>query len=128
MDKIEKLKILIVEDELPLLQALIDKFNKKGFTVVIAKNGDEGLASAFQEHPDLILLDLVMPRMGGMTMLERLRLDAWGKDVPVIILTNLSDNEAVSEAAKEFVFDYLVKADWKIDNIVEKVKEKLGVK
>lgn len=74
-------KILIVEDEESLLKTLGEKFTLEGFEVVKAQNGVEGLRVALQEHPDLILLDIVMPVMGGMEMLGKLRQDDWGKNV-----------------------------------------------
>lgn len=119
-------KILIIEDESTLLAALVDKFTQEGFTVLSAKDGQEGLNSARDKHPDIILLDIVMPIMDGITMLYEMRKDSWGKLVPVIILTNLSDAGKVAESISQGVYDYLVKSDWKLDDIVKKVKEKLA--
>lgn len=119
-------KILIVEDEPGLLNALVDKFTHEGFVVLSAKDGQEGLEVALPEHPDLILLDIIMPVMDGMTMLRDLRKDPWGKNVPVILLTNLSEAEKVAESLSQGVYYYLVKSDWKLEDIVKKVKEKLG--
>lgn len=118
-------KILIVEDERPLLKALEDKLTSEGFEVLSAVNGRDGLSTALEEKPDLILLDIVMPIMDGMEMLERLRNDDWGSDVPVILLTNLSEGERLTSALKEGVHDYLVKSDWKIEDVVIKIKEKI---
>lgn len=115
----------IVEDEVSLLEVLSDKFVKEGFNVLQAKNGDEGLKVALAEHPDIILLDIIMPVMDGMTMLKKLREDSWGKDAKVIILTNLSDNEKTAQALDGGSDDYLVKSDWKIEDVVKKVEEKL---
>ncbi|MEK7131286.1 MAG: response regulator [Patescibacteria group bacterium] len=120
-----KNKILIVEDDLELLEVLKKKFAMEKFEVLEAINGKTGLVEAFQHHPDLILLDIVMPVMDGMTMLKKLRADSWGKNVFVILLTNLSDESKVAEAMQHSVFDYLVKADWKIDDVVKKVRERL---
>ncbi len=120
-------KILIVEDELTLLRALASQFDKKDFIVIEAVDGQDGLEKALREHPDLILLDLVMPKMDGMSMLQKLREDSWGKDVKVIILTNLTDEEKVAEALKQESFDYLVKSDWNISDVLKKVKAKLGM-
>lgn len=120
-------KILIVEDETSLRGALRDKLCLEGFTVLEAKNGQEGLAVALREHPDLILLDIIMPVMDGMTMLYELRKDPWGKDVKIILLTNLSEAERVAESLRQGVYDYLVKSDWKLEDIVKKVKVKLGM-
>ena len=120
-------KILITEDERALREILQKKFSQeKDFEVLSAKNGEEGLELALSEHPDLILLDIIMPKMDGLTMLERLRRDAWGKTVPVIMLTNLSDELKVTEAIRRGSFDYLVKSDWNINDVVEKVKNRLA--
>lgn len=120
-----KNKILIVEDDIDLLEILIKKFVSEKFVVFQALDGQIGLEQAFRNHPDLILLDILMPVMDGMTMLKKLREDAWGKNVPVILLTNLSDEQKVAEAMQHGVYDYLVKADWKIDDVVSKVRAKL---
>lgn len=119
-------KILIIEDERTLLQALEQKFQSEGYDVISAKNGEEGLDVALSHHPDLILLDIVMPKMDGLSMLEKLRDDEWGKTAQVIMLSNLSDAEKVESATKYDVHDYLVKSDWKIQDVLKKVKEKLG--
>ncbi|MBT3690299.1 response regulator [bacterium] len=122
-----KKKILIVDDEAPLSKVLKDKFESTGFEVLTAKNGEEGLMKAVTQKPDLILLDIVMPRLDGMTMLKKLREDEWGKGVEVILLTNLSDNDKVRQALKNNVYDYLIKSNWKLEDLVIKVKEKLEV-
>lgn len=120
-----KNKILIVEDDLDLLEVLRNKFTIEQFEVAQAPDGKVGLEEALRNHPDLILLDIVMPVMDGMSMLKKLREDSWGKDVPVILLTNLSDEKKVAEGLKHGVYDYLVKADWNISDVVKKVKSKL---
>ncbi|MFA5022356.1 MAG: response regulator [Patescibacteria group bacterium] len=124
MKKLAK-KILIIEDEVSLLQALVDKFKIEKFLVISAKNGQDGLELAKEEKPDLILLDIIMPITDGINMLEQLRQDQWGKEVPVIILTNLNDIKKTSEAMASGVHDYLLKTDWKLDDVVKKVKERL---
>src|SRR3990167_6145262 len=121
----DKKTILIVEDEISLLNALRDKLTREGFSTLEAKNGEEGLEVALREHPDLILLDIVMPKMDGMTMLRKLREDLWGKSAKVIILTNLSDKEKMAEALEQKLHKYLVKSDWKIEDVVAKVREQL---
>jgi len=120
-----KKTILIVDDEPALLIALVDKFTRAGFTVIIAENGREGLKLAFKNHPDLILLDIIMPIMDGTTMLDKLRKDAWGKHAKVILLTNLSDPGKITKSLKRTVNGYLVKSDWKIKDVVKQVNEKL---
>lgn len=118
-------KILIVEDEKSLRVALADKFTREGFEILTAENGKEGLLSALENKPDIILLDIVMPIMDGMTMTSELRKDPWGKDAHVVFLTNLSDAGRVIESLDRSVTDYLVKSDWKINDIVDMVKGRL---
>jgi two-component system response regulator MprA len=117
----KKQSILIVEDEVSLRNALRDKFVREGFHVLEARDGVEGLEVALREHPDLILFDIVMPKMDGMTMLGKIRADAWGKSVKVIVLTNLSDVGIAYDS-----YDYLVKSDWKIEDVVATVRERLS--
>lgn len=121
-------KLLIIEDDKLLLRALLDSFTIEGLEVIVAKDGGEGLEKALEQHPDLILLDILMPKMNGMEMLKKLRKDSWGKSVQIIMLTNLSDKEKISEAVTEGISEYLVKSDTKIGYIVDRVKEKLQLK
>lgn len=123
----EKNKILIIEDELALLKILVEKFTREGFVVVQARDGLEGLEVAKKETPDLILLDVMMPKMDGLTMLGILRKEVWGKNLPVIMLTNLSDAKKVHEAMESGVYTFLVKTDWHINDVVAKVKETLKI-
>ena len=118
-------KILIVEDENSVRRILVDKFTSEKFEVLEAKNGKIGLELALSEHPDIILLDVMMPVMDGITMLKKLRLDSNIQKIPVILLTNLNDGENINEVMNLGVYDYLVKADWKLEDVVKKVKEKL---
>jgi two-component system response regulator AdeR len=120
-------KILIVEDETPLRTALADVFSHKNCTVLVAANGKDGLELALSEKPDIVLLDLIMPIMTGTEMMQELRKDAWGAQVPIIILTNLSANtpdqvRSMLEGAPEL---YLIKSDWDIHDIEKKVEEVL---
>ncbi len=124
-EQLKQQSILIVDDEISLLNALRDKLTHENFVTLEAKNGEEGLALALSAHPDLILLDIVMPKMDGMTMLKKLREDAWGKNVKVIMLSNLSDMKNVVDAIQQESYDYLVKSDWKLEDVVTKVREKL---
>ena len=118
-------KILIVEDEVSMRNALRDKLTREGFVVSETKNGQEGLETALREHPDLILLDIIMPVMDGLTMMKKLREDAWGKDAKVIVLTNLSDMEKVAEAIEQGSFEYLVKSDCNLEDNVKKIHKDL---
>jgi DNA-binding response OmpR family regulator len=123
-----KKSILIVEDEETLLRALSEKLEREGFAVYKAINGEEGLRMAMENTPDLILLDLVMPRVDGMQMLNELRMAAWGKKIPIMILSNLSDERRVAESMEQGVHDYLIKTDWSLQEVVKKVRTKLGQK
>lgn len=127
MTKEKKYSVLIVEDETALLEVLEDHFTREGFEIFVAKDGKVGLDMALKKQPDIILLDIIMPIMDGIMMLELLRKDKKCKDIPVIMLTNLSDASRVEEARKQGVYDYLVKSDWKLDDVVKKVKEKLNI-
>lgn len=118
-------KLLIIEDETALAQVLEDRFAQEGFEVRTAGDGQIGLETAVAWRPNLILLDIVMPKMDGMTMLHKLRATPEGKDVMVILLTNLSDTEDVYEAMANGVFDFLVKSHWNIDELVHEVQMKL---
>lgn len=120
-------KILIVEDELPLLKIMTDRFSEQNFMVLTAQNGADGLQLALREHPNLILLDINMPVMNGIAMMEKLREDAWGSTVPVMILTNINDSASISTCLKYKIAKFYMKADWKLDDVVSEVKEKLPV-
>lgn len=130
MPGIKKLnkKILIVEDDAILLSALADDLALAGFEVIKAPDGEAGLAAARREQPDLILLDIIMPKMDGVTMLKKLRRDKKSVAIPVILLTNLSYDKEVEEAIKHGATDFLVKANWKLEEVVKKVKQRLGLK
>lgn len=118
-------KILIVEDEESLLEALETKLKIAGFSTLRAKDGEQGLEVAKEESPDIILLDIIMPKMDGLTMLKHLRKDEKTKEIPVIILTNLVEGEKIEEAMANGTTDYLIKSNWKIEDVVKKIKERL---
>lgn len=121
-------KILIIEDELPMLKALSEKFSREGFSVLEARDGKEGLQMALEKKPDLIVLDLFMPVMDGKEMMQKLRKDSWGKKVPIIILTNLNpDDKTLNEILASGPAYYFVKSKWKLEDLVGKVKKELEV-
>jgi DNA-binding response OmpR family regulator len=121
----QKNKILIVEDETSLLDVLADKFKREGFLVYKAQDGQEALEIVKKQKPDLVILDVIMPSMDGLTMIKKLREDKWGNVVPVLILSNLSDPEQINEAKEWGAVDYLVKSNWGLDDVVLKVKQTL---
>jgi DNA-binding response OmpR family regulator len=118
-------KILIVEDEEILLTALSEELKGQGFNVLGAHDGVEGVEMAIAEKPDLILLDLVMPRLDGIGALTQMKENAEIKDIPVVILTNLSDYDKVSDALTLGATDYLVKANYRLEELVNKIKSVL---
>ncbi len=119
--------ILIVEDEQPLLKALDEVISQAGFTTLTAADGKEALSTALKKHPDLILLDLLLPKMGGMQVLEKLRQDEWGKHVDVIILSNMHETSLIADAMFYKIHTYLVKSDIDIGQVVKKIKQTLNV-
>jgi len=128
---VENKKILVVDDDKSLQEVLKIKLTNEGFEVAAASNGKDGLEKALKEHPDLILLDLIMPEMTGQEVLTELHKDSWGKTAPVIILTNVSDPIKMAQTEEQSVgnatlFDYVIKSDSSLDKVVEKIKQKLG--
>ncbi len=101
--------------------------DNEGFDIVEAADGESGLKKALEISPDLILLDLMMPKIDGLEVLRRLREDKRGKKTKVIILTNLTDVDKAEEAAMNGVYDYLCKVDWSLEDLVIKVKKSLSL-
>lgn len=125
-DKISK-TILVVEDEPDMRHALVESLRHEGFEALEASNGGEGLEEAISRRPDLIILDILMPKMDGMEMMKKLRqYNIWGRKVPIILLTNLSANDKIIQRIVEDQPSYyFVKSDWKIPNVIEKIREML---
>lgn len=123
----DKKRILIVEDEESVQKAISDALTNQEFATLVANDGEKGLEISLREHPDLILLDILMPKMDGMIMLKKLREDEWGKSVPVIILTNVNPttSSVINSVLANNPAYYLVKSDVKLEGIIEKVKEVL---
>jgi len=117
-------KILIVEDSKPYLWLMSQEFEKAGFEVITAEDGEQGLKAVQEEKPNLVLLDISMPKMDGITMARKAK--ELNINVPIIFLTNLSDVKYISEAT-EMATEYIVKSDVNIDEIVRRVKQKLKI-
>jgi CheY-like chemotaxis protein len=117
--------ILIVEDDTSGARALSEKLGREGYEIFFARDGHDGLESALEKHPDLVLLDIIMPRMDGLTMLKELRLDEWGRDVPVILLTNLNDDKSITAGKESGVRDYLVKTNWTMSDLLDVIRLRL---
>jgi len=121
-----KKKVLIVDDNNDLTTVLVEKLNFSGFDALGADNGEEGLKKALDFHPDIILLDLVMPKMGGIDMLKKLREDPWGKNARVVILTLMEQVNYMAEAMESNILGYLVKTNYSLDEIVQKIQDILS--
>lgn len=118
-----KKKILIVDDEPMILNAYRDHLEREGYDVDVAHDGIEGLDKLKQSKPDLVLLDIIMPVMDGITMLENLRAIKGMDSLPVVFLTNLNTPESVAKALKVGSTQYLVKVNYSLDDLSKKVKE-----
>lgn len=110
-NEINMAKVLIAEDEKDLLELYIQAFQDDGFETIAAENGEEGLVRALEVHPDIILIDIQMPKMNGIEMLKKLREDPWGKLVPVVMLTNLIGTHEISDSMHLKINRYIIKSD-----------------
>jgi len=120
--------VLVVEDNEALSGIMNDALVSEGYKVILAHNGAEALQIAFDTHPDIILLDLTLPLMGGMDVLRSLRLDEWGKLVPTIIFTNKDTNESIMNAVREYAQAYFIKSVTPLKTIMSTVSELLNGK
>ena len=114
-------KVLIVEDEEVLAKVLREKFTDEGYGTEIAKDGDEGSAMVKKSKPDIVLLDLILPKKHGLVILEEIKNDPETKDIPVVVLSNLAEDDNIKKALELGASDYFVKAQHPIGEIVEKV-------
>lgn len=115
-------KILFIEDESALQKALGDTLSKEGYKMISALDGEIGLRLAKSEKPDLILLDLILPRMNGFEVLRALKEDEGTKDIPVIVSTNLEEIENVEKVLSLGATTYLLKANYSLEDILEKIR------
>lgn len=118
-------QVLLVEDDSFLANIYKTKFELEDFKVTVAGNGELGLKEAKKKKPDIILLDILLPKMDGFTVLEQLKQDSDLKDVPVILLTNLGQKDDVKKGLELGAKDYLIKAHFKPSETVEKVRNVL---
>ncbi len=115
-------RILVIEDDRFLRKAAEAALRRHGYTVLTAADGQTGLQVAQAEHPDLVLLDLIMPGMQGFEVLKLLKEDASTTSIPVIILSNLGQDADVKRALEAGAVDYLIKANLALDMLVERVR------
>ena len=120
-------KILLIEDEDVLQQTMAEYLTAEKFEVVGAMDGQIGLEMAQKESPDLILLDIILPKLDGFSVLEEIKKNEKTKNIPVILLTNLESMENIQKAFEKGVVAYLIKADFKLEEVVEKIKEILKI-
>lgn len=126
-DKLNK-KILIIEDEATLQKALSTILIQEGFDVHSSLDGENGYGAASAFGPDLILLDLILPKMDGYEVLAKLKKEEKTKDIPIVILTNLGSVSDVQKALDLGATTYLVKTDYDLADVVDKIKQILMLK
>lgn len=119
------IQILIIEDESALQKTLGDTLNKEGYKVIKALDGEIGLRQAKSELPDLIILDLILPKMNGFEVLKALKEDPNTKNIPVIIQTNLETMDDIERALEGGASTYLVKSNYSLGEVLQKVKQTL---
>ncbi|KKQ67554.1 MAG: hypothetical protein A3F95_03105 [Candidatus Nealsonbacteria bacterium RIFCSPLOWO2_12_FULL_39_31] len=121
-------KILFIEDESALQKAFGDILSESGYEMKSAMDGETGLRLVGTEKPDLILLDITLPKLNGFEVLEKLKKNPETKKIPVIILTNLEKIEDVDKAIGLGAMTYLVKAQYKLEDVIEKIKNAIKEK
>ena len=120
------MRVLVVEDDKFLQRLLVMKLTQDGFDVSGASDGEEGLRRIVTESPDLVVLDLIMPKMDGFEVLTQMRTNAASRDIPVIVLSNLGQDEDVSRVKQLGAMEFLTKSDISIHEVVRKIKETLA--
>ncbi len=123
----EKIHVLLVEDDAFLASIYQKKFEMEGMKVSLSENGEKGLQDAKRKKPDLILLDVLLPKLDGFAVLEKLKSDPTTNAIPVILLTNLGQKDDVEKGLQAGAVDYLIKAHFKPSEIVDKVKQVLHI-
>lgn len=121
-------KILIIEDELSLQKSLLEYLNSEGLNAKAASDGESGLKMVLSEKPDLVLLDVILPKKEGYEVLKNIKENEETKHIPVVILTNLENIADVEKAMALGANAYLVKANYKLEEITRKVKDTLNIK
>lgn len=119
-------KILFIEDESALQKTFGDILGQEGYEMISALDGEIGLKLAREKKPNLILLDLILPKLNGFDVLKKLKEDKETKDIPIIILTNLEEIDDIDKALELGATTYLVKAQYSLEEVVERIKKVLG--
>ena len=121
-----KKTVLLIEDDPFLVKMYKEKFEIEGFNIITAEDGLEGLKKATESGIDLIILDILIPKLSGIDLLTKLRKDPRGSEVPVLVLTNLTQKEDEFKTTALSVKEYLIKSDYTPSQVVEKVRIYLG--
>ncbi len=119
-------KLLVVEDDELMLRMYTKLLSFVGFDTVVAKDGEEGLQKAKSENPSLIVLDIMMPKVNGLDVLKSLKADKETQNIPVVLLTNVSDDEVLTEAFKLGATGYLIKSQIANNELVDEIKQYLN--
>jgi len=119
-------KILMIEDERIIVDLLKRKSEKEGYQVSVGRDGVEGLEKMREDKPELILLDIVMPRMGGLEVMEKMREDDELKDIPIVVISNSGQPIELDRAKKLGAKDWLVKTEFDPQEVIRKVKKQIG--
>ena len=118
----EKKNILIVEDDNFVAEVYLAKLTEMGYEAILAQNGEEGLAALKKDKIDMILLDILMPIMSGMEMLEEIKKNEEWKNIPVILLTNVGEKESIQKVREMGVKNYLIKSHFTPAEVIEKIE------
>lgn len=118
-------KILLIEDEELMVELLNRKLTQEGYEVSVARDGEEGLKMMKEQKPELVLLDIVMPRLGGFEVMEKMTKDNDLKDIPVIVISNSGQPVEIDRARKLGAKDWLIKTEFNPQEVIEKVKKQL---
>jgi CheY-like chemotaxis protein len=119
-------KILIVEDEELLINLLQRKLSEAGYDVFLARNGEEGMRMMRQENPDIVLLDIIMPKMGGFEVLEEKAKDDLLKIIPVVVISNSGQPVELDRAKRLGASDWLIKTEFDPQEVLDKVISQIG--
>lgn len=119
-------KILIVEDDTLINKMYFEKLTRDGYEVTVAINGQEGLDKMRTNRPDLIILDIMMPKLSGVEVIQEMKKDVNLEKIPIIVLTNLTEGPDIEKAKKMGITEYLIKSDLDPEDVSETVKKHLG--
>ncbi len=119
-------KILLVEDEEIMINLLEKKLSQEGYDVTVARNGEEGLRVMGEINPDIVLLDIIMPKMGGFEVMEEMNKDPGLKKIPVVIISNSGQPVELDKAKELGAKDWLIKTEFDPQEVIDKVVKQIG--